>query len=67
MAATFPTHRLICRSRYSLIPSGSATKAYTAIACLKQAEAGTLDLDKPISDYLDPWFKKQGILPLATL
>jgi len=51
--------------------SGAAcgTKPYTAVACLKQAEAGNLDLDKPIKEYLDPWFAKQTppIPPLRIL
>ena len=67
-AAGYNSHALGTKSNvHSLFPSGSVTKAYTAAACLKQAETGNLDLDKPISFYLDPWFHRQGIPPLATL
>ena len=66
----YDSHALGTKSSvYSLIPVGSGTKPYTAVACLKQAEAGNLDLDKPIKEYLDPWFAKQTppIPPLRIL
>ena len=45
----------------SRFPSGSADKAFTAVACLRQAELGKLDLDKPVHIYIDPWHQEQGL------
>jgi len=39
----------------TLFQIGSVTKSFTALALLNAAEAGKLDLDKPVSDAL-PWF-----------
>lgn len=39
--------------RTTLFPINSATKSFTGVAILQLAEAGELDLDAPISTYLD--------------
>ena len=35
---------------------GSVTKSFTALAVMQLVEAGKIDLDQPVKDYL-PWFK----------
>jgi len=40
----------------TLVETGSDGKAFTALALLKQVEAGRLDLHAPLSTYL-PWFQ----------
>lgn len=42
----------------TLFQIGSVTKSFTALALLNAAEAGKLDLDKPVRDAL-PWFSVQ--------
>ena len=44
-----------------LIPGGSVAKVTTATQCLQLAEAGKLDLDKPVVDYIDPWLAQLGV------
>ena len=38
----------------TLIPAGSSTKSWTAVAILQQAELGRLRLDSPAHLYADP-------------
>ena len=38
----------------TMIPVGSATKAYTAATIIKHVDEGTIDLDLPASYYVDP-------------
>jgi CubicO group peptidase (beta-lactamase class C family) len=45
---------------------GSISKGFTAMALLRQAEAGRLDLDAPVSTYL-PWFEVQTAYPPITV
>lgn len=40
----------------TLFEIGSISKSFTAIACLQQVQAGRLDLDAPVTEYL-PWFE----------
>jgi len=44
----------------SLFPSGSVTKTFTAVAALRLADQGKLDLDAPFHKLVDPWLKAQG-------
>ena len=39
----------------TLFPIGSLTKSMTALAIMQLVEAGSVDLDAPVRDYL-PWF-----------
>jgi hypothetical protein len=40
----------------TLIEIGSISKTFTALACLQRFQAGNLDLNAPVTDYLD-WFE----------
>ncbi|WP_211840880.1 serine hydrolase domain-containing protein [Pseudoxanthomonas sacheonensis] len=40
-------------TRTTLFPINSATKSFTGVAMMQLAEAGLVDLDAPVSDYLD--------------
>jgi hypothetical protein len=44
----------------SMYPCGSATKTYTAVSAMRLVEAGKLDLDAPVHQYIDPWNAKQS-------
>ena len=52
-----------------LVPGGSITKATAAVLALQLAEQGKLDLDKPITEYIDPWFAQLPVprFPLAIM
>ena len=52
--ASVEAHRPVAPSHRFQI--GSISKGFTAIALLQQREAGRLDLDAPVTDYL-PWFE----------
>ncbi|WP_353216458.1 serine hydrolase domain-containing protein [Sandarakinorhabdus sp.] len=43
----------IAASRQTLFPINSATKSFTGVAIMQLAEAGRVDLEAPISNYLD--------------
>lgn len=43
----------------SMVPSGSADKAFTSAAIVRCAELGLLDLDDPAHMYIDPWLAGQ--------
>jgi hypothetical protein len=49
-----------------MYPAGSATKSYTAVGAMRLVEAGKLDLDQPVHQYIDPWNAKQSP-PVASL
>jgi CubicO group peptidase (beta-lactamase class C family) len=51
-------------SRY---PMGSVTKTWSTVAALRLAERGVLDLDEPISAYVDPWLEQRNGTTLAQL
>jgi D-alanyl-D-alanine carboxypeptidase len=51
-------------SRY---PLGSVTKAYTAVAVMRQYEKGNLDIDLPIAIYVDPLLKRDNGTTLLEL
>ena len=51
----------------SLYPLGSATKLYTAVACLQLAEAGKLDLDAPLHAIIDPFLNRTNGTSLLAL
>lgn len=44
----------------SVLPIGSLTKSMTALALMQLVEAGKLNLDKPVVEYL-PWFRTANI------
>ena len=46
----------------SMYPSGSATKTYTSVAAMRLVDAGKLDLDKPVYQYVDSWLAKQLLM-----
>jgi CubicO group peptidase (beta-lactamase class C family) len=43
------------------------TKPFTAVAAMRQAELGRLDLDTPVHHILDPWLTNQGLPNLSDL
>ena len=43
----------IAASRQTLFPINSATKSFTGVAIMQLVEAGKVDLEAPISKYLD--------------
>ena len=45
----------------SLIPSGSVTKTFTAVAVMRYVEQGKLGLEMPAHQIVDPWLKAQGM------
>ena len=45
---------------HSRYPAGSVTKAYIAVSALRLAQAGKLDLDKPMAPLVDEWLAKQS-------
>ncbi len=51
----------------SLYPVGSATKLYTAVACLQLAERGQLDLDQPLHQIVDPFLHRTNGTTLLKL
>ena len=51
----------------SLIPVGSATKLYTAVATLQAAEKGLLDLDTAAVKYIDPFLQRTNGTTMAEL
>ena len=51
-------------SRY---PMGSVTKTWSTVAALRLAERGVLDLDEPISTFVDPWLTQRNGTTLAQL
>jgi CubicO group peptidase (beta-lactamase class C family) len=51
----------------SLYPMGSVTKTYTAAAALQLSEKGLLDLDSPMSIYVDPILTRLNSTTLAKL
>jgi len=58
--------RVSAASRY---PAGSVAKTFTAVAALRQAEQGRLDLDAPVHALVDPWLAGQSppVPPLVDL
>ena len=44
----------------SLFPGGSANKPYTSSAVMRLHEAGTIDIDAPVHQYIDPWLYNQS-------
>ena len=51
----------------SQYPGGSCTKTMTAVASLKLAEQGKINLDDPVHKAVDPWLKTQGHKSLLEL
>lgn len=51
----------------SRFPLGSVTKAYTAVAVMRQYELGNLDIDLPIATYVDPILKRDNGTSLLKL
>ena len=51
----------------SLYPAGSVAKAYTAVAAMRLAEKGVLDLDAPVAPIVDPWLSTQSLPTISKL
>ena len=51
----------------TLYPLGSATKMYTAVACLQLAEQKKLDLDAPLAALVDPFLQRTNKTSLLAL
>ena len=51
----------------TLIPMGSATKIYTAVAVMQLHEKGLLDIDRPVHEIVDPFLQRTNSTTLLEL
>ena len=51
----------------TLIPMGSATKIYTAIAIMQLYEKGLVDIDRPVHEIVDPFLQRTNSTTLLEL